>query len=108
MRYNALTGVAMGTTSTELILRGRQMAKEREAKEPQPIAWKSVAWWPETVYLGSVENTSEDTHHSEEAAAAVCSMLRRNGLGGDRKIFPLKTDVQPVFETPGHDRVRNT
>ena len=65
--------------------------------EPQPIGWESIAWWPETVSLMSVENTSKDTHHSEEAARAVCGMLRRNGLGGDGKIFPLKTDVKPIF-----------
>jgi hypothetical protein len=66
-------------------------------RDPEPTGWKSIAWWPETVSLMSEENTSTDTHHSEEAARAVCGMLRRNGLGGDGKIFPLKTDVEPIF-----------
>ena len=65
---------------------------------PQPIGWKSIAWWPESVSLMSKENTSDDTHHSQEAAEAVTRMLQRRGLGGDGKIFPLKTAVEPIFK----------
>lgn len=62
------------------------------------LAWKSIAWWPESVSLMSKENTSDDTHHSQEAAEAVTRMLQRRGLGGDGKIFPLKTAVEPILK----------
>ncbi len=62
-----------------------------------PIAWKSTAWWPANVFLGNEENTSDDLHGSYQQAAAVCARLRFHGLGGDGRIFPLKTRVDPVF-----------
>lgn len=77
--------------------------REREAEDRlhptagSPVGWKSIAWWPDTVSLMTEENTSEDKHHSEEAADAVCRFLRREGLGGERKIFPLRTKVEPIF-----------
>lgn len=56
-----------------------------DATDCSPVGWKSIAWWPDTVSLLNEENTSEDKHHSEEAADAVCRALRREGLGGGRK-----------------------
>ena len=72
-----------------------------EESKQTPIGWRSVAIWPKpAVNLMSADNSSTDKHHSEEAAHAVCRFLRREGFGGDRKIFPLETRVEPVFEQP--------
>lgn len=69
-----------------------------DAATCSPVGWRSVAVWPKpAVNLMSHDNSSTDTHHSEEAARAVCGMLRRNGFGGDGKIFPLETRVEPIF-----------
>jgi hypothetical protein len=55
--------------------------------------WKSHAEWPEhpDVYV----KESDDSHPTEEAARAVCRMLERKGMGGERKIFPVRTWVTP-------------
>jgi hypothetical protein len=62
-----------------------------------PVKCKSHAQWPKgTIGLdGGINGNdqSEDTHESREAAEAVCNLLHRNGFGGDRQIFPLRTWV---------------
>lgn len=70
--------------------------------------WKSIVTWPEgTVCLATTDNTSEDTHHSEEEALHVCKMLREHGMGGDGKIFPVKTQVEPLTaEDEREERMR--
>lgn len=58
---------------------------------------KSVLIWPEEICLGwhsSTENKSEDTHHSQSAAEAVCMTLIRKGFGCDGKVFPLNARVE--------------
>lgn len=60
------------------------------------MKFKSIIYWPNTVSLGTVDNTSEDTHDSFDAAAAVCDMIEQQGFGGEGKIFPIKTLVKPV------------
>lgn len=65
---------------------------------PEPIGYKSIAWWPyPSVDLGDEENKSEDNHHDRESAESVCRMLETRGFGGDGKIFPLKTEVDPIY-----------
>lgn len=55
--------------------------------------FKSVALWPESVSTGKVPNESDDSHTSLEAAVHVCQVLRREGLGGNRVIFPIQVYV---------------
>lgn len=47
--------------------------------------------WPAETGIG----VSEDTHDTQAQADAVCSFLRRNGLGGEGKVFPLRTWTTP-------------
>lgn len=53
--------------------------------------YRSVAEWP---HCGK----TTDSHYSEESAEAVCRLLQREGYGGDRKIFPIKTYTEPIKE----------
>lgn len=58
--------------------------------------WQSIALWPESVKTGRLPNESIDTHATKEAAEAVCRGLMREGLGGERKVFPFKVRVAPT------------
>jgi hypothetical protein len=49
--------------------------------------FKSIAHWPD----GTV---SDDGHDTRAAAEAVCSRLKHEGWGGERKIFPLRCEVE--------------
>ena len=64
------------------------------------MKYKSIALWPanEKLYLSSVNNQTEDTHDTESQAKCVCWRLEKDGFGGDRQIFPIKTWVEPVKE----------
>jgi len=68
------------------------MTNAKEAAE----RWRSIAVWPPEVSCGSERNESYDTHSTKEAAEAVCRGLMREGLGGDRAIFPLSVRVEPL------------
>jgi len=59
--------------------------------------WKSIAYWDQRVSTGNTENVSVDTHNTEEMAQAVADALLVEGLGGMRKIFPIKTRVEKVI-----------
>jgi hypothetical protein len=58
--------------------------------------WASIVTWPESVSTGRTPNESRDLHYSEGAARAVCEGIERDGLGGERKIFPIATRVEEV------------
>lgn len=58
--------------------------------------WKSIAVWPPEVKCGNVNNESSDTHETQGQAEAVCRGLRREGYGGQGKIFPISTRVEEV------------
>jgi hypothetical protein len=58
------------------------------------MRWKSFAEW-EAVH-GFPDNKTFDTHESKEAAEDVCRGLRREGLGGERIHFPVRTWIEPV------------
>jgi hypothetical protein len=68
-------------------------------QEPRPKAWKSIAVWPDTIRVGHIvgKNESDDTHRSLEAAEVVCRLLRERGFGGEGKVFPVSTRVEPVW-----------
>ncbi len=66
------------------------------------MRFKSKAWWPkDTVsdFLGN--NITTDSHYSEGEAIAVCARLELEGFGGERKIFPLKTEVIEIARGEG-------
>lgn len=53
--------------------------------------WQSVARGPfPEVATDNAGNTSVDRHDSKEQADEVVDRLKRDGLGGGRKIFPLE------------------
>jgi hypothetical protein len=56
--------------------------------------FSSHATWPPDAEVSGNEST--DFHPTREAAQGVCTLLERNGLGGDRQIFPTKTWVEPI------------
>ncbi len=59
--------------------------------------FKSCAQWPEDC-CPAIGSYSEDTHGSREEAEGVCSLLHRNGFGGDGVHFPVKTWVEELSE----------
>ncbi len=64
--------------------------------------WTSHAQWPLDTYKGMYgDGISTDTHPTKEHADAVCEALQREGFGGERKAFPLKTWVTPNVEVTG-------
>jgi hypothetical protein len=64
----------------------------------KPQRARSIAVWPDTISIGNVvgKNESSDEHDSPEAAYAVCRLLERDGFGGERKVFPISTRVEPI------------
>ena len=63
-----------------------------------PLKWKSIAVWPEGT-VSTPNNESEDTHEEYLQATAVCKLLSLEGFGGMRKIFPISTRVERIFES---------
>jgi hypothetical protein len=72
----------------------RGVVEALAGQRPAPEKWISHAQWPLSVYRG-MDGTgiSTDTHDSEEGARAVCDGLRREGFGGQRRHFPIRTWV---------------
>jgi hypothetical protein len=62
------------------------------------MKYKSIAVWPDTIKVGNIvgRNESSAIHNTEEQAKAVCRMLKRDGFGGEGKIFPTKTRVERI------------
>lgn len=54
----------------------------------------SVVTWPESVSLGSPGNKSVDRHQTWAHAKAVCNGIMKEGLGGEKKVFPLDAQVR--------------
>ena len=68
--------------------------------QPQPIAWRSCAQWPDGLLsfaYSDHNNTTTDRHDTKEQAEGVCHLLRRNGLGGERIHFPVRTWTEPIY-----------
>lgn len=73
------------------------------AKAPEkPVPHRSIAVWPDSISVGNIagKNESHDDHASKDAALAVCSGLEREGFGGERKVFPISTRVEPISAEP--------
>jgi hypothetical protein len=61
--------------------------------------WTSCAEWPEgLVSNGQRPNVTEDGHYTKEQADCVCRLLEREGFGGERRIFPVRTWSEPAGE----------
>ena len=62
------------------------------------MKYKSVAIYSENSGVSNTygEPRTEDIHDDLSSAYAVCKMLNKYGYGGDRKIYPLKTFVEPI------------
>lgn len=60
----------------------------------QAGGYRSFAEWPPEV--GLHPSVSTDDHYTEAEAKGVCRLLERNGFGGDRVHFPLRTWVEPI------------
>jgi hypothetical protein len=57
--------------------------------------WKSCAQWPPGVITGD-NDTTEDVHDTEEQAQGVCDNLKRDGFGGLKQNFPVRTWTEPM------------
>ena len=55
------------------------------------MIWTSNAKWP--VHNRHSLEVSTDRHETKKQAEAVCASLKRDGLGGEGKVFPLMTWV---------------
>jgi hypothetical protein len=58
--------------------------------------WKSIAEWDPC--HGFYNNQTWDEHETKEQAEAVCRMLEKDGLGGERCHFPIRTWVEEIKE----------
>ena len=67
--------------------------------------YQSNAKWPLDAYKGPYgDGISTDKHRSMAAAQAVCDGLKREGLGGEGKLFPLETWVTKLPEQRPTDK----
>lgn len=81
----------------------RRKGDSRAPTGSEASSWKSCARWPVT--LGFLENqVTTDTHATREQADAVCQMLKRDGLGGEGRIFPEETWTEEV--KPQNEKVQ--
>lgn len=66
--------------------------------KPTGVPHRSIAVWPDTIKVGNVEgkNESSDVLGSKEQAEGVCRLLEREGFGGEGKVFPISTRVEPA------------
>jgi hypothetical protein len=60
------------------------------------MSFQSWARWPNTVSVGNTLNESTDEHTTQEAAEGVVALLKREGFGGERKVFPIAAGVRPL------------
>jgi len=56
--------------------------------------YKSCAEWPEGT-VSEPGNITKDSHHEKGQARSVCNLLRLQGFGGEGKVFPVRTWVEP-------------
>jgi hypothetical protein len=57
---------------------------------PGSARWKSCAEWQMATRL----EVTVDEHDTQDQADGVCKILERDGLGGDKILFPLRTWVE--------------
>ena len=60
--------------------------------EENKAEWYSIADWGEYDLInGRTDNVTYDKHFTREAAEGVCQLLRKNGFGGRKEVYPVKT-----------------
>jgi hypothetical protein len=65
--------------------------------------WKSCAEWDKSIPGFHTCGVTEDEHETKEQAEAVCRMLKREGLGGEGRFYPIRTwveEIMPVSASP--------
>ena len=67
------------------------MCSARRSFGDGEMVWQSNAEWDHK--HGFRNNVTTDTHQTKEQAEAVCRGLKREGLGGERIHFPVRTWV---------------
>lgn len=75
------------------------MKTETEMKPCPKPEWQSCALWAPGVVC-EVDNTTRDNHYTEGEAQGVCRLLERNGFGGDKKVYPVRTWVERTPSPP--------
>lgn len=63
------------------------------------MKYYSCAQWPDGLLSFAYENhenTTRDTHKTKEQAEAICKILEKCGLGGERIHFPVKTWIEEI------------
>ena len=78
------------------IYQGEKM--EKPWKTDANGKWTSNAEWPDTAPIFNGTRVTTDIHADEQVALGVCRLLNKEGWGGERKIFPKRTWVEPVKE----------
>lgn len=68
------------------------------------MKYKSFAQWPQGTFPADNDLTS-DTHDTLDQAEGVCKLLRTNGAGGERLIYPRGTWTEPEL-TPNQIRFK--
>lgn len=58
--------------------------------------YKSIVVWPDEVSTGKIPNESTDNHRNRRAAEFVCRKIKEVGLGGEGKVFPISTRIEPI------------
>lgn len=59
------------------------------------LKWQSNVVWPNgSIYAINDDYTTSDLHEKRSDAVAVCNMLTKDGLGGEGKIYPMRTSVE--------------
>ena len=58
------------------------------------MRYKSCAKWPEGT-IPHCNDVSRVVEYSEDVATSVCNRLEAEGYGGEGKVFPLHTWVEP-------------
>ena len=74
-----------------VILSPAVTSKQASSENPDR-PWRSWAKWD--AFHGFQDDCTCDDHRTLEAAEAVCSRLKKDGLGGDRRYFPISTWVE--------------
>lgn len=54
----------------------------------------SIATWDPC--HGFYKNQTTDTHETKGQAEAVCKLLKKEGLGGEKIHFPIKTYIEEI------------
>ena len=68
-------------------------------KFDKDVPFRSYAEWPPGTLNGYNNDVSTDDHHGPDPhrmAVAVCAGLERDGFGGEGKIKPLTTWIEPI------------